>query len=285
MLQRFLSYGGKLVWMLLGGFVAAAALSTGLLGRMAVLRYERDVNRMVFNDNLSVLRDVKAKIGVGSDSLRRILSDTSSSMQNRSYIVVSLEDHKIWYKDGSNVLFTAPVAVGSGKTLVGEAGGGDQWKFDTPRGRLVVQDKQKDPAWVPPDWHFLEQAHKRGLGLVHMKRGDAIPTSDGGSITVNGGDLVKRYSNGREVALSATEGREIVADGNIIIPPYGVSQRRYMGVLGTRRLDLGDGYGIHGTNEPASIGRSVSHGCIRLLNSDIEKLYDMVPVGTPVYIY
>jgi lipoprotein-anchoring transpeptidase ErfK/SrfK len=48
---------------------------------------------------------------------------------------------------------------------------------------------------------------------------------------------------------------------------------------------MGDGYGIHGTNDPSSIGRSVSHGCVRLRNEDIATLYDMVEVGTPVYIY
>ena len=40
-----------------------------------------------------------------------------------------------------------------------------------------------------------------------------------------------------------------------------------------------------GTNQPASVGRAVSHGCVRLRNEDIAKLYAMVPVGTPVYIY
>jgi lipoprotein-anchoring transpeptidase ErfK/SrfK len=56
-------------------------------------------------------------------------------------------------------------------------------------------------------------------------------------------------------------------------------------VLGTHRLYLGDGYALHGTNNPASIGQSVSHGCIRLRNEDIQTLYEMVPVGTPVFIY
>jgi lipoprotein-anchoring transpeptidase ErfK/SrfK len=50
-------------------------------------------------------------------------------------------------------------------------------------------------------------------------------------------------------------------------------------------LVLGDGYAIHGTDNPASIGHSVSHGCVRLRNEDIDKLYSMVEVGTPVYIY
>jgi len=48
---------------------------------------------------------------------------------------------------------------------------------------------------------------------------------------------------------------------------------------------MGDGYALHGTNQPASIGRSVSHGCVRLRNEDIAQLYAMVTVGTPVFIY
>lgn len=44
-------------------------------------------------------------------------------------------------------------------------------------------------------------------------------------------------------------------------------------------------YGIHGTNEPWLMGRDASHGCIRMRNRDVEKLYQLVPVGTPVLIY
>jgi lipoprotein-anchoring transpeptidase ErfK/SrfK len=283
-LKRFLSYGGKTVWALLIGFVVASALSTTLLAKTAELRYKRDVNRMVYNDNLGVLNEVKAKIGQTSDSLKTLLSDTTSAVANKPYIVISIEEHHLWYKQGDSVLFEAGVATGSGKSMVSDAGG-QQYKFDTPRGRLVVQDKEVDPAWVPPDWHFLEQARKRGLGMVKMERGQTITTSDGATVSVSGSELVKRYPNGSTVPLTASEGREIVVNGNIVVPPYGVNQRRYMGVLGTRRLVLGDGYGIHGTNEPSSIGRSVSHGCVRMRNQDIEKLYDMVPVGTPVFIY
>ncbi|HET7578889.1 MAG TPA: L,D-transpeptidase family protein [Bacillales bacterium] len=43
-------------------------------------------------------------------------------------------------------------------------------------------------------------------------------------------------------------------------------------------------YGIHGTNRPYLIGKSVSHGCIRMRNQDVEKLFPEVPVGTPVFI-
>ncbi|MDD3852579.1 MAG: peptidoglycan-binding protein [Syntrophomonadaceae bacterium] len=43
-------------------------------------------------------------------------------------------------------------------------------------------------------------------------------------------------------------------------------------------------YGIHGTNKPGSIGSYASHGCIRMFNRDVEKLYPMVPMGTTVKI-
>ncbi len=49
--------------------------------------------------------------------------------------------------------------------------------------------------------------------------------------------------------------------------------------LGSRWIDIGNHYGIHGTIEPDSIGREVSEGCIRLHNKDVEELYNMVVVA------
>lgn len=43
-------------------------------------------------------------------------------------------------------------------------------------------------------------------------------------------------------------------------------------------------YGIHGTNDPSSIGKEVSHGCIRMYNQDILELSRLVPIGTRVTI-
>ena len=55
--------------------------------------------------------------------------------------------------------------------------------------------------------------------------------------------------------------------------------------VGTRWLGLNrKGYGIHGTNAPRSIGRAASHGCIRLRNRDVERLYAMLRVGDVVEI-
>jgi len=63
--------------------------------------------------------------------------------------------------------------------------------------------------------------------------------------------------------------------------PYGAPQN----ILGDYWLGLNiSGYGIHGTNDPKSIGKHVTQGCIRMHNKDIEELYILLPVGTPVKI-
>ena len=53
--------------------------------------------------------------------------------------------------------------------------------------------------------------------------------------------------------------------------------------VGTRWMGLSvKGYGIHGTNEPKSIGKAASHGCIRMARRDLEEMYEMVSVGDTV---
>ena len=56
--------------------------------------------------------------------------------------------------------------------------------------------------------------------------------------------------------------------------------------VGTRWLGLSrKGYGIHGTNAPNSIGHAASHGCIRLRNRDMERLFPLLHVGDTVEIH
>ena len=65
-------------------------------------------------------------------------------------------------------------------------------------------------------------------------------------------------------------------DGRVILPGPG-------NPVGTRWMGLSlKGYGIHGTNEPKSIGKAASHGCIRMAKADLEELFPMVMVGDTV---
>ncbi len=74
------------------------------------------------------------------------------------------------------------------------------------------------------------------------------------------------YAEGRKVAFGHPDN------------PLGT---RWMGFKRTRKAA---GYGIHGTDEPESVGRAVSQGCVRMRNSDVEELFGWVPPGAKVHI-
>lgn len=58
------------------------------------------------------------------------------------------------------------------------------------------------------------------------------------------------------------------------------------GPFGTMWMSLSkEHYGIHGTNDPSSIGKAVSLGCIRMHNQAVEELASIIPIGTPVLIH
>lgn len=83
-----------------------------------------------------------------------------------------------------------------------------------------------------------------------------------------------------------------IAIGTVDTPsPIGswkiVSKDSWSGGFGSRWLGLNvpyGRYGIHGTNQPWSIGGAESHGCLRMFNRDVEVLYEWVTWGTPVYV-
>ncbi len=260
------------------GLVAAAWAGT----RWWQARTARDVARAALDAEMARVDAARRAQGAVDDTLRALRA-TGAPAADAPVIVVSLADNRLRVVQGGEELFATRIASGSGRTLVG-GGGKARYKFDTPRGRLTVLSKETSPRWGPPDWHYVEKAGKKRLGLLRMQPGQVIRTANG-TITTKGRDVVRVLADGSTVPLEASDGREIVVGDKLLIPPGGYNQRRYPEVLGTHRLNLGDGYALHGTNAPSSIGRSVSHGCVRLRNEDIETLYRMIPVGTPVYIY
>ena len=278
-----MSTGRVLFWSTLVVAVLSAIATAAVVITTLEVRYERDVSRMVFNDNVELLDELRRRAGIETDSLRQLI-ESRPQPALRAYVVVSIEDHRLWYRVGDTVLFTAPVATGSGKILE-STGDVTRWRFETPRGRLSVISRDSNPVWIPPDWYYVEEAIRRGLGIVRLTRGQPLQGPNGQTLSVVGTDVVRRVKNGKPAPVPASEGKEIVFGGNLVIPPFGTTQRKYQGVLGPYRLNLGDGYAIHGTNKPETIGHSVSHGCVRLRDDDIEWLYGNVPVGTPVYIY
>lgn len=66
--------------------------------------------------------------------------------------------------------------------------------------------------------------------------------------------------------------------------PYAFGLSGFSNVI-TESDQFGDGViGIHGTNQPETVGTDVSHGCIRLRNDDLTQLVGLLPLGTPVEV-
>jgi lipoprotein-anchoring transpeptidase ErfK/SrfK len=76
--------------------------------------------------------------------------------------------------------------------------------------------------------------------------------------------------------------RLIPADPNGPWGPAALGTSAYSDVL--KSWVEGGPIGIHGTDDPSAIGRAVSHGCIRLPNDAMRRLYALTPAGTPILI-
>lgn len=197
-------------------------------------------------------------------------------------IVVDIFAHELYVIDEKgDTLRRAPAATASNATL---AYGKNTWTFETPRGVRRVLSKEKDPVWRPPDWHFAEVALEHGLKLKYLQRGQTVRLKDGTRLKVEGDEVGIIPPGTREFQPLVLD-MHVVFDNTLFIPPTDTKHRQIEGELGHFRLSLGEGYMLHGTPYANSIGTSVTHGCVRLHDDDIEWLYDNVPVGTKVYIY
>jgi len=244
------------------------------------------------NQRAAALKGIQQKV----DNVSRETDDLPDTGQ---VIIVSTTENHLYVRNNGQTVFDAICSTGKGTTLAMD---GKTVVFDTPIGKLHVKSKEVDPVWVPPDWHFVEEARKNGMRVVRLNAGGAIDADTGNSVSgrsegvwswFGGGGTRRTYrlqgktvvedSGGSTRELPA--GKPIIAGNTIVIPPVGTPQRQYAGVLGKYRLEMGDGYGIHGTDEPEKLGRSVSHGCVRLGDADIERLYQIANVGDEVVIY
>ena len=109
------------------------------------------------------------------------------------------------------------------------------------------------------------------------------------------GKLFKRYKIASGASESPTPPGEFVIKEKIKdpswYPPQGgvVPPGSATNLLGSRWMGLWESgrktsYGIHEAIDPSDIGKHMSNGCIRMLKEDLEELYDIVPIGTPVTI-
>jgi hypothetical protein len=215
------------------------------------------------------------------DSLAWAAARAAAEKSSGYRVVVDLFNRELRVIDGDDTLRSATVATAMNASL---EYGGKVWRFETPRGVRTVRGKDKDPIWTPPEWHFAEVALEHGLKLTALQRGQVVRLKDGTKLKVQGDEVgIVRPGTTEFVPMVLDE--HIVFDNTLFIPPGGTKHRQIQGELGHYRLDLGNGYLLHGTPYAKSIGAAVTHGCVRMRDEDIEWLYENVPVGTKVYIF
>lgn len=220
-----------------------------------------------------------------ADSVAWVRSVAQAKSAGGYRIEVSLHDKTLFVLNDKDTLRVAPIAVGMGEALEFN---GRRWFFETPRGKRKVLRKEADPVWIPPEWAYAEVAREYGLRLKAMSPTRPVTLKDGRQLVVRDSlvGVLERTEGAKKPTFAALPREEhIVFENTLYIPPINSLNRRIAGELGKYRLDLGEGYLLHGTPHQDSIGRAATHGCVRMLDDDIEWLYQNVPVGTTVYIY
>jgi len=112
--------------------------------------------------------------------------------------------------------------------------------------------------------------------VIRIKYRIIVDLSERRLYLLDGDVVVKQYPVGIGKMLTQTPKGEFSIVNKVPNPggPFGVF---WMGLSKPH-------YGIHGTNDPSSIGRIVSHGCIRMYNEDVLELASLVPINTRVTI-
>jgi lipoprotein-anchoring transpeptidase ErfK/SrfK len=298
-------------------FVIAAGLaSLAVAGELANRRDEARLRRLERIDRMIAQRlgekaeELKEISGKREERVEKLKADVAratvdldDSKDQDQTIVVSTAENRVRVRQRGQTIFEAVCSTGKGTTL---EIAGRKMIFDTPTGRFRIQSKEENPVWVPPDWHYVEEARKKRLEVVRLSAGETIDAETGEPVSASssGGfwsflGAGKKASRrvlkikGQEVVEVSTDGSErtlppgelIRAGKALVVPPAGSSQRRFDKVLGHYRLNIGNGYALHGTTATRELGRSVSHGCVRLSDPDIERLFQMAKLGDQVLIY
>lgn len=147
-----------------------------------------------------------------------------------------------------------------------------------PRGNYIVVDRANNRLWLRNgETVLLDAACSAGSGTMlrdpHGKR-EWVFDTPAGRFEVRG--RIRNPAWAKPDWAFVEEGRPVPSDP---------SERIEYGMLGEYALDLGDGYLIHGTLYERLLGRSVTHGCIRVGRDDLRVLWAKTRTGTPVYIF
>lgn len=123
-----------------------------------------------------------------------------------------------------------------------------------------------------PEMRLYDFTAPRGPRVYPVALGDAVDPTPLGSFRVGDKRVRPAWTVPESIRTKRPELPRVVAPGP-------------RNPLGSRWMTIGSTtYGIHGTNNPWSIGRTATHGCVRLYEDHMRELFDRVPSGTPIRI-
>lgn len=168
-------------------------------------------------------------------------------------IIINLPEYKLYHYIGNQLVDTYGISIGSINTPT---------PVSSPTRRFEIYNKVKHPSWKSPTTGVVlgpgpsNPLGTRWLGLMTIDR-----------VTLRGTETWESLAAQYGTTVSSILRNNNLSAGAKIMPGMVVE------------IQYHDGYGIHGTNVPSSIGTSVSLGCMRMRNEDVERLFDILPNG------
>lgn len=230
-----------------------------------------------------------------------------------SAVMAVLVGASVWVLFGSATYTLAELERTRSRVgLLGSLGSGrEAGRGDSARPSGVEIDPQVERAILERERRRLQAAlgaHRpwgayivvdRGNNRIFLRKGDSL-LLEGVISTGSGAILQETTGQKRQWVFDTPSGRftilaersdpvwtkpdwAFLEEGKPI--PIRLSERREYGSLGEYALDLGDGYMIHGTLYERLLGRSVTHGCVRVGREDLRTLVRHTGPGSQVFIY
>jgi lipoprotein-anchoring transpeptidase ErfK/SrfK len=155
--------------------------------------------------------------------------------------------------------------------------------------------RRKLQALAPKGTHVVVDSARN---VLYLRKGDEVILQ--AVISCGSGSILEEPGGERKWIFDTPRG-EFQVKSKIVDPtwvkpdwafieegkdvPKNPGERLEAGVLGDYALGFGEGYFIHGTLYTRLLGRSVTHGCIRVGDKDLKALYQAASIGTKIYVY
>ncbi len=161
--------------------------------------------------------------------------------------------------------------------------------------RDVAKLEKSLADYLPKDPYIVVDTHKN---MVYYKKGDEIIHE---ALCSTGCDSTLRAKDGRVWNFATPKGLfkiknkiknptwvkpdwAFIEEG-LPVPKHDHPDRFDTSAMGSFALDFGDGYYIHGTLYRRLLGESITHGCVRVADEDLEPIFAKTKIGTLVYIF